>query len=115
MKEYFDFGQRVIKIIRDVDFSILKDGEIDDNDMVKMMFEPKHGTVIYIAGMFEDNEDCLLCMGAEDGSTKFKVAYYEHFREFQKEWYRITGNAELLSEIEETEKAAKEIQKNRRK
>ena len=99
MKEYFDFGQRVIKIIRDVDFSILKDGEIDDNDMVKMMFEPKHGTVIYIAGMFEDNEDALLCMGAEDGSTEFKVAFYRHFREFEKEWYRITGNAELLSDI----------------
>lgn len=104
MKEYLDFGQRIIKIIRDVDFSVLKNGEIDNHDMVTMMFEPKHGTIIYVAGMFKDNEDALFCMGAEEGSTEFKMAFYEHFREFQKDWYRITGNINLLSEIEETEK-----------
>lgn len=104
MKEYLDFGQRVIKIIRDVDFSVLKSGEIDNHDMCKLMFEPKHGTVIYVAGMVENNEDDLLCMGAEEGSTEFKIAYYEHFRKFQKDWYRITGNVNLLSEIEEIEK-----------
>ena len=84
MKEYLDFGQRIIKIIRDVDFSVLKSGEIDNHDMCKLMFEPKHGTVVYVAGMVENNEDDLLCMGAEEGSIEF--------------------NVNLLSEIEEIEK-----------
>lgn len=79
----FDFGKRVIKAIRDVDFSVM-DGYDFDGDNVRIRYKPQHGTVVYIAGAVEGDEDSLICMGANDGSTEFKMAFYPDFLEFEK-------------------------------
>lgn len=81
-----DYGQRVIKVIRDVDFMEWPEAEedsfIDKSDNIVIRFKKKHGTVIYLAGMFEDEDD-LACMGSEDGKN-FRMAVYKPFLEFEK-------------------------------
>ena len=79
---------RIIKTIKNVDFSVLGDWDVYGED-IGMKFEPKHGTVIYAAGIYEDDEDALMCLGAEDGSNEFRVAFYEPFRAFNIMWNEL--------------------------
>ena len=92
-----DFGIRVIRIMRDVDFFVMGDSDVDDeNIMVKM--EPRHGTVIYVAGMVEDgDEDELVSMGAADGESEFHIAFEQKFVEFSRGWYELIGKPELCN------------------
>ena len=76
---------RIIKSIENVDFSVLDDWDVTDEN-INMKFEPKHGTVIYVAGMIDGDEDSLMCLGAEDGSNEFRVAFYEPFKTFNTMW-----------------------------
>lgn len=104
MSKKIDFGQRVIKIIRDVDFKAIDNYDLSDSDDITIGFQPKHGTVIYIAGLCEGDEDDLLCMGAEDGTMEFQVAFYPDFLEFNKGWLRLIGRAKDADKIEALEK-----------
>ena len=81
----FEMGVRIIKVIENVDFFFLDDWDITDEN-VKMKFDPKHGTVIYVAGIIEGDPNSLMSLGAEEGSTDFKVAFYAPFKEFNKMW-----------------------------
>lgn len=83
-----DIKIRIIKIIRDVDFSILNDNDENDN-IIK--FEDKHGTVYYVAGLIEDDEDSLMCLGCEDGEKDLRFAFYDGFKEFKDGWNRLLG------------------------
>lgn len=79
---------RIIKTIENVDFFVLDDSDdwdvTDENINIKL--EPKHGIVIYIAGMIDGDEDSLMCLGAEDGSNEFRIAFYEPFKAFSTMW-----------------------------
>lgn len=103
-----DYGQRVIKVIRDVDFMEWPEAEedsfIDKNDNIVIHFHKKHGTVIYLAGMFEDEDD-LVCMGSEDGKN-FRIAVYKPFLEFEKGWYLLNGKPEKAKDIEKAREGA---------
>ena len=105
-----DYGQRVIKVIRDVDFMEWPEAEedsfIDKNDNIVIHFHEKHGTVIYLAGMCEDEDD-LVCMGSEDGKN-FRIAAYnwQGLCDGEKEqaackWYKHMTNDWLKQEAEE--------------
>lgn len=94
--------QRIIKIIRDVDFGVLKDStDITDlyftsktfspSDSVEIEIETKHGTVIYVAGMVEGSEDSIICMGAEEGSHEYKIAFYKDYLKFKEKWNELNG------------------------
>ena len=76
---------RIIKSIENVDFFVLDDWDVTDEN-INIKFEPKHGIVIYVAGMIEGDEDSLVCLGAEDGSNEFRVAFYELFKVFNAMW-----------------------------
>ena len=76
---------RIIKSIENVDFFVLDDWDVNDEN-INMKFEPKHGIVIYVAGMIEGEEDSLMCLGAENGSNEFRVAFYEPFKAFNTMW-----------------------------
>ena len=78
-------GTRIIKVIENVDFAFLGDWDVTDENIV-MKFDPKHGTVIYVAGMIEGDPNSLMSLGAETGSNDFRVAFYEPFKEFNKMW-----------------------------
>ena len=80
-----EMGMRIIKVIEDVDFCFLGDWDMTDENLI-MKFEPKHGIVIYVAGMVDGDEDSLVCLGAEDGSNEFRVAFYEPFKAFNTMW-----------------------------
>ena len=96
-----DFGRRVIKVYRDVDFSIIDGYEIDDNtDQIKMQTIEQHGTVIYVAGIVEGDDDALICMGAPSGSTEFRPVLYADFLEFEKGWLRLIGRDKEADKIE---------------
>lgn len=111
--EMIDYGPRLIKIIRDVDFMEWPEAEedcfIDKEDNITIRFTKKHGTVIYCAGMFDDKDD-LACMGAEDGKN-FRIAVYTPFLEFEKGWYLLNGRSEKVKEIEKLEKLLKSSEK----
>ena len=83
-----ELGARIIKVIENVDFAFLGDWDVTDENIV-MKFDPKHGTIIYVAGMIEGNPNSLMSLGAEEGSTDFKVAFYEPFKEFDKMWNEL--------------------------
>lgn len=95
---------RVIRIIRDVDFlqwpDDPKDHGIDENDNCFVNFKKMHGTVIYVAGLIEGDEDDLLCMGAPEGSNEFRIAVYGPFMDFEVRWLRLLGKEELAKERE---------------
>lgn len=96
-----DFGQRVIKIYRDVDFMVIDGYDFDDvKDGIKMNYKPQHGTVVYIAGLVEGDDDALMCMGAPNGSTEFRAAIYPDFLEFEKGWFRLIGRKKDADKIE---------------
>ena len=76
---------RIIKSIENVDFFVLDDLDVTDEN-INMKLEPKHGIVIYVAGMIDGDEDSLVCLGAEDGSNEFRVAFYEPFKAFNAMW-----------------------------
>ena len=84
----------IIRLFEDVDFSVLGDktGVYDEN--ITFHFEPRHGTVAYITGLFED-PDCLACMGSEEGDA-FEFAFYKEFMEFEKGWYKLIGREDLI-------------------
>ena len=79
---------RIIKTIEDVDFATLGDYDVTDENIC-MKFDAKHGTVIYVAGMVNGDEDALVCLGAEGDSNEFSVAFYEPFKEFNKMWNEL--------------------------
>ena len=76
---------RIIKSIENVDFFVLGDWDVTDEN-INMKLEPKHGIVIYVAGMIDGDEDSLVCLGAEDGSNDFSGALYETFKAFNTMW-----------------------------
>lgn len=80
-------GQRIIKVIEDADFSTIGDYDITYGEC-KVKCEQKHGTIIYVAGLVEENENVLMCLGAESNEEKliFQVALYPPFLEFDKKW-----------------------------
>ena len=80
-----EMGTRIIKVIEDVDFCFLGDWDMTDENLI-MKFDPKHGTVIYVAGIIDGDPNSLMSLGAEEGSTDFKVAFYAPFKEFNKMW-----------------------------
>lgn len=84
---YLSLGQRIIKVIEDVDFSTIGDYDITYGEC-KVKCEQKHGTIIYVAGLVEENENILMCLGAEPNEEKlnFQVALYSPFLEFDKKW-----------------------------
>ena len=88
----------IIRLFEDVDFSVLGDETGVDDENITFHFEPRHGTVAYMTGLFED-PDVLACMGSEDGKT-FQFAFIKEFREFEKGWYRLIGREDKLREIE---------------
>lgn len=79
---------RIIKTIKNVDFSVLGDWGITDEN-IGIKFEQKHGTVIYAASIVDGDEDALMCLGAEDGSNEFRVAFYEPFKAFSTMWNEL--------------------------
>lgn len=96
-----DFGHRVIKVYHDVNFNVISGYEIDDNtDQIKMQTKEQHGTVIYVAGMVEGDDDALICMGAPSGSTEFRPALYADFLKFEKGWLRLIGRDKEADKIE---------------
>lgn len=76
---------RIIKSIENVDFFVLDDWDVTDEN-INMKLKPKHGIVIYVAGMIDGEEDLLVCLGAEDGSNEFRVAFYEPFKSVNTMW-----------------------------
>lgn len=82
-------GTRIIKAIEDVDFGVVGDYDITYGEC-KFKCNQKHGTVIYVAGLVEENENILMCLGAEKGKDKehldFQIALYPPFLEFDKKW-----------------------------
>lgn len=103
-----EFGQRVIKIYRDVDFNVIDDYDFDDiKDEIKMHYKSQHGTVIYIAGLVDGDEDSLMCMGAADGSTEFRPALYPDFLEFEKGWLRLIGRGKDADKMEKMQEMLK--------
>lgn len=104
-------GQRIIKLIEDTDFHRWENGTITEQDEIAVRFIPEHGTVIYVAGVFEDDDDALICMGAKEGETEFRVAVHDGFRAFEKAWYRLNGRMDLLGQIEQSEAFAERMKK----
>ena len=80
-----EMGMRIIKVIEAVDYCSLGAWDMTDHNLI-MKFDPKHGTVIYVAGIIEGDPNSLMSLGAEEGSTDFKVAFYAPFKEFNKMW-----------------------------
>ena len=72
---------KVIRVIHDVDFAVLNDQqpEYDDEGNAIVRLIDKHGTVVYIAGLVENNPDAIMTFGAEDGSNDYRVAFYKPF------------------------------------
>lgn len=71
---------KVIRVIHDVDFAVLNEQpEFDDEGNAIMRLIDKHGTVVYIAGLVENNPDAIMPFGAEDGSNDYRVAFYKPF------------------------------------
>jgi len=91
---------RVIKLIPDVDFAVLAKEdpfEIDEEEMA-FRFIPKHGYVMYAAGLYEDDEDALMCLGSED-CKHWGWACYDGFRDFQNGWYDLVGKPHLKPKV----------------
>ena len=80
-------GTRIIKVIENVDFAVIGDYDVTYEEC-KVKCEQKHGTIIYVAGLVEENENTLMCLGAETGKEQldFQVALYPPFLEFDKKW-----------------------------
>lgn len=70
---------RIIKSIENVDFFVLDDWDVTDEN-INMKFEPKHGIVIYVAGMIEGEEDSLMCLGAEKAATNLELLFMSRSR-----------------------------------
>lgn len=73
---------RVYYMEDDTDFSVIG-GFVktdDGDDAVKLL--QKHGTVIYAAGLFDDDPDRLMCLGKEDGSEEYRIAFHGGFKAF---------------------------------
>ena len=79
---------RIIKIIRDTDFSILNDND-ENYNIIK--FDDKHGTVYYVAGLIEDDEDALMCVGCVDGEKETRIAFHDGFKDFKEGWDKLLG------------------------
>lgn len=77
---------RIIKIIENTNFRTIDEGGIDDDNCTIRFSEPKHGIVIYVAGMVEGDDDALVSLGAVDGSNEFRIAIHPEFLEFNKNW-----------------------------
>lgn len=81
---------RVIRIIRNVDFSVMEEYPFDGaKDGIGVRFERKHGTVLYVAGVVENDENALMCFGVEDGKTEGRIAFYKDFGKFDKGWRKL--------------------------
>lgn len=71
---------QVIRVIHDVDFAVMAGHEMSENgDDAILKLEEKHGTVIYVTGLVEDDPDAIIVFGAEDGETNFRVAFYKPY------------------------------------
>lgn len=78
---------RIIKVIENTEFRTIECGDIDENDnCIIRVSDPKHGTVIYAAGMVEGDDDALVSLGAVDGSNEFRIAVHPEFLEFNQNW-----------------------------
>ncbi len=96
-------GVNVIKIKRGVDFRRLKHCEIDDeNDKVIVQFENGHGTVVYVTGLFED-EDAIACLVKDENGDVFAIGKDEEYFDFMKGYYKLIGRLDLIKEQEEIE------------
>ena len=60
-----EMGMRIIKVIEDVDFCFLGDWDMTDENLI-MKFDPKHGTVIYVAGIIDGDHNSLMSLGTEE-------------------------------------------------
>ena len=91
---------RIIKLIPDVDFYVLrKDNPFEiDEEKMRFSFERKHGYVMYAAGLCEDDEDALMCWGSED-CKHWRCACYVGFRDFQNGWYDLVGKPHLKPKV----------------
>ena len=56
-----EMGTRIIKVIEDVDFCFLGDWDMTDENLI-MKFDPKHGTVIYVAGIIEGDPYSIMSL-----------------------------------------------------
>jgi len=91
---------RIIKLIPDVDFDVLrKDNPFEiDEEKIRLSFTHKHGYVMYAAGLFEDDEDMLMCLGSED-CKHWRWACYDGFRDFENGWYDLVGKPHLKPKV----------------
>ncbi len=107
----------IIRQIEDVDFMQWPDNEneygIDAKDNIFINLHPTRGTVIYVTGLVEGDDDSLMCLGAPKGSTDFRVALYAPFLEFEKGWYRLIGQPHKAHEIEQTEEWSRRMVEER--
>lgn len=80
---------RVILRIPDTEFSLFRDIERkEEKDDIYFVLPKKkyHGTVLYVAGMVEGDEDDLVCLGRPDGEDNAMIAFHNRFSEFRDAW-----------------------------
>lgn len=91
---------RVLKTFENTVFRTLEGGEIDGDDICRIRFsEPQHGTVMYVAGLVEGEDDAVVALGAAAGSDEYHIVYHDGFKEFEKGWYALIGREDLLNDL----------------
>lgn len=88
---------KILKTFLNTAFQTIESGGIDSDDTCRIRFsEPQHGTVIYVTGLVEGDDDAVVALGAAAGSDEFRVVYHDGFIEFEKGWYALIGRNDLL-------------------
>lgn len=80
---------RVIKIIRDTEFAPFINIARTGDDTYSLPTKAVKGTVIYVAGIIEEDEDALMCLGAVENSYEYSIAFHKGFKTFEEGWNKL--------------------------
>ena len=70
---------KVVMQIRDVDFGIIEEANEE-----RIKIGKKHGDVLVVKGMIEDDPEGLMTLGIIEGENKAQIAFYKPMDEIEK-------------------------------
>ena len=83
---------RIIYTVDDVDFHTFADDDPDytiDGDNIEVQLVKKHGTLLFVAGACEDDDNALVCFGVPEGEEEGRIAFHPDFKRFEDAWNEL--------------------------
>ena len=90
--------ERIILVIPEQEFCFLENGDVDvDSDSITCKFsEPYTGTLFFVAGIVDGDDDAVEVFGVPDGETTGHIAFSKAAHDITDAWKKVLAVKQKL-------------------